>query len=50
MPIVHMLPTDLLLNMDRPHGSCHGVPYVAGGDYLEPVPVTLVYLHPALIR
>ncbi len=31
---------------------CHGVLYVAGGDYLEPgwVPGTLVYLHPALIR
>ena len=30
--IVHMLPTDLLLNM----GSAHGVLYAAGGDHLEP--------------
>ncbi len=33
--IVHMLPTDLLLIRDR-LWPCHGVLYVAGGDYLEP--------------
>ncbi len=33
--IVHMLPTDLLLNIGIVSWPCHGVLYVAGGDYLE---------------
>ncbi len=34
--IVHMLPTDLLLNMGSAHGLAMVFFHVAGGDYLEP--------------
>ncbi len=34
--IVHMLPTDLLLNMGSTHGLAMVFFHAAGGDYLEP--------------
>ncbi len=48
--IVHMLPTDLLLNMGSSHGLAMVFSMLLAAIIWNPGTGTLVYLHPALIR